>query len=447
MSDAAVVQEKVIDNKEQKITKENSKTSIFDSALLNLDKALKYTQLDPEVAMRLRHPKSCLEVSIPVRRDNGTLSIFKGYRVQHDDTRGPTKGGIRFHPSVSVDEVKALAFWMTMKCAVVGIPFGGAKGGVIVDTKKLSRLEIERLSRGYIKQIVDFIGPQKDIPAPDMYTNDKIMGWMMDEYSSIMRAQTHGVITGKPIPLGGSLGRDDATARGGFYCIKEIEKIKNWQKDQIKVAIQGFGNAGMHAAKLLSDDGYKVVAISDSRSGVYDTEGLDVMYWLNVKKKYGYLDFGKADAKYNNIKKINNAALLELDVDILVPAALENQIVIDNVNNIKAQVIIELANGPTTPAAAEHLHNKGVLVVPDILANAGGVTVSYFEWLQNKSGYYWGLDKVHKRLKEKMVTEFSTVYRLMDHYKTDMRTAAYIHALNRLGDALSAQGTHEYFSA
>jgi glutamate dehydrogenase (NADP+) len=441
MSDAAVVQEKVTENKEQKTTK----TSMFDSALLNLDKALKYTQLDPEVAMRLRYPKSCMEVSIPVRLDDGTLGIFKGYRVQHDDTRGPTKGGIRFHPGVSVDEVKALAFWMTMKCAVVGIPFGGAKGGVIVDTKKLSRLEIERLSRGYIKQIVDFIGPQKDIPAPDMYTNDKIMGWMMDEYSSIMRAQTHGVITGKPIPLGGSLGRDDATARGGFYCIKEIEKIKNWQKEQIKVAIQGFGNAGRHAAKLLSDDGYKVVAISDSRSGVYDPEGLDVMYWLNVKKKYGSLDF--AHASNQGVRKIDNAGLLELDVEVLVPAALENQIVIDNVNNIKAQVIIELANGPTTPDAAEILQEKGVLVVPDILANAGGVTVSYFEWLQNRSGYYWSLDKVHKRLKEKMVTEFSNVYRLMNHYKTDMRTAAYIHALNRLCDAVSAQGTHGYFSA
>ena len=430
-------------------SKTKTNLGLFDSALLNLEKALAYTDVDPEVAMRLRYPKASMEFSVPLRTDDGRLRILKGFRIQHDDTRGPTKGGIRFHQNVCADEVKALAFWMTMKCAVMGVPFGGAKGGVQVDTKGLSKLELERLSRSYIRQIVDFIGPQKDIPAPDMYTNDKVMGWMMDEYSMIMRTHNPAVITGKPIPLGGSLGRDDATARGGYYCIKQLEAKRNWDKSKTKVAIQGFGNAGQHAAMLLANDGYKVVGISDSSCGVYNPDGLDIDFFVDWKNNRGNLASWSKEgfSASKNIKVIGNKDLLELSVEILVPAALENQITEDNADNIKAGFIIELANGPTTQVAAARLYQKGVLVVPDILANAGGVTVSYFEWLQNKSGYYWSLEKVHQRLLKKMVTEFNNVYKIMQDHDTDMRTAAYIHALGRLCDAVSAQGTHGYFSA
>jgi len=422
---------------------------IYTQALTRLDKAAAFANIDREAVQKLKHPKACLEVSIPVRMDDGSLRLFTGYRVHHNDLRGPTKGGIRFHPAVTLDEVKSLAFWMTIKCAVVGIPFGGGKGGVIVDPKELSCMELERLSRGYIEQIADFIGPDTDIPAPDVYTNAMIMGWMMDEYSKIARRLSPGVITGKPIALGGSLGRDDATARGGYYCIKEIEQKRQWAPKDIRVAIQGFGNAGQFIASLLHQDGYKIVAISDSKGGIYRPQGFDVPSIIQVKNNSKELQAVYCEGSVCQLvdaTQITNEELLELDVDLLIPAALENQITLSNADRVKASVIVELANGPTTLDADRILKDKGALVIPDILANAGGVTVSYFEWVQNKSGYYWSLDKVHASLKEIMLREFNNVYTLMTTHQTDMRNAAYIHALNRHAEAVVALGTQHYFS-
>lgn len=422
---------------------------LFMEALSRLDKAFAYADIDREAVEKLKHPKAILTVSLPLRRDNGSLEVFTGYRVHHNDTRGPTKGGIRFHPSVSLDDIKSLSFWMTIKCAVVGIPFGGAKGGIIVDPKQLSKMELERLSRGYISQIASFIGPDIDIPAPDVYTNAMIMGWMMDEYSKIARQYTPAVITGKPIPLGGSLGREDATGRGAFYCIQELAKKKSWDPKKIRVAVQGFGNAGQHVAQLLHDAGYKIVAISDSQGGIYRAEGFDVGSLIHIKnstKKVQAVYCSGSVCETIEATQITNEELLELDVDLLIPAALENQITIDNVSKIKAPVIIEVANGPTSLAAEEILAKRGVLIVPDVLANAGGVTVSYFEWVQNKTGYYWDLEQVQQRLRDIMVREFLNVYQLMESHSIDMRTAAYVHALNRYVEAVVAQGTQHYFN-
>ena len=421
----------------------------FHEALRRLVTAAAYANIDDEAVERLRHPKAILEVSIPVRMDDGTLRVFTGYRVRHDDTRGPTKGGIRYHPDVNLSEVKSLAFWMTCKCAVVGIPFGGAKGGIIVDHKELSPLELERLSRGYIDQIADFIGPETDVPAPDVYTNARIMGWMMDEYSKLRRQHTPAVITGKPVSLGGSLGRDDATGRGAYYCIKELERIRQWKPEHIRLAVQGFGNAGKHAARLLHADGYRIVAVSDSRGGIYRPDGFDVPSLIQAKNETRQVKAVYCDGSVCEAVKadtITNDELLELDVDLLIPAALENQITADNAARIKAPVIVEIANGPTTSEADAVLHGKGTLIVPDILANAGGVTVSYFEWAQNKAGFYWPLEEVHAKLRIIMLREFNTIYDLMAEQKTDMRTAAYVRALNRIGEAIEAQGTSRYFN-
>ncbi len=442
---------------------------IFSDAIQRLDRAAEFAEIDAEALEKLRNPKSILQVSIPLRMDDGSLRVFQGYRVRYNDTRGPTKGGIRFHPNVHLGEVKALAFWMTCKCAVVGIPFGGGKGGVIVDPKQLSRTELERLSRGFIEQVADFIGPETDIPAPDVYTNAMIMGWMMDEYSKIRRQRTPAVITGKPIPLGGSLGRGDATGRGAYYCIKELEKLKDWQPADIRVAVQGFGNAGQHVARLLHADGYRVVAISDSRGGVYHPDGLDIPCLIETKNRTRRIDAvycegsvcdcpvcGSEECQCEDChcgdghgtksKTIDNAALLELDVDILIPAALENQITEGNASRIKAPVIVEVANGPTTSRGDEILAKRDTLVVPDILANAGGVTVSYFEWVQNRAGYYWTEKEVQSRLRTIMSDEFHLIYDLMENKGIDMRTAAYAHALNRISAAIESLGTNTYFS-
>jgi len=423
-------------------------TNLFDDAISRLDDAASSAKIAAEALLRLRTPKAFMEVSIPVRMDDGTLRVFTGYRSRHDDSRGPAKGGIRFHPNVSPGEVKALAFWMTCKCACVGIPYGGGKGGVTVNPKELSRLELERLSRGYIRQVADFIGPDTDVPAPDVYTNATVMGWMKDEYSKIHRQRTPAVITGKPISLGGSLGRDDATGRGAYYCIKELEAKRSWKPSEMRVAVQGFGNAGQHVARLLHADGYKIVAVSDSRGGIYSPDGFDIPSLIKMK-----LDSRRLEAVYCHeticetvdAKKITNDELLELDVDLLLPAALENQITEDNVANIKALTIVELANGPTTSGADEVLFKRGTLVVPDILANAGGVTVSYFEWVQNKAGYYWTVEEVHQKLRPIMVKAFHTIYEVMENKKIDMRTAAYVVALERIGEAIAAQGTAEFF--
>lgn len=423
--------------------------NVFEDALENLRLASQYANVEEETVARLSHPQSCIEVSVPVRMDDGSLQIFTGYRCRYNDSRGPTKGGIRYHPNVSEEEVKALAFWMTLKCAVVNIPFGGGKGGIQVDPKSLSRMEVERLSRGFIEQIADFIGPKTDIPAPDVYTNAMIMGWMMDEYSKIKRSRSPGVITGKPISMGGSLGRDDATGRGAYYCIKELERRNNWNPADITVAVQGFGNAGQHVAALLHGDGYKIVAVSDSKGGIYRQEGFDVPSLIHAKQ-----DTQKVQAVYCEgavcemvpAQQVTNEELLELDVDILIPAALENTIHGDNANNIKAKVIVEVANGPVTPEADAILDKKNIMVMPDILANAGGVTVSYFEWVQNRNGYYWPLDDVHEKLRNIMQRAFHAVYDRMLEKSISMRMAAYACALDRLGEAIHAQGTQSYFA-
>eukprot|EP00913_Durusdinium_trenchii_P005618 g5236.t1 len=437
---------------------QESPDDVFIGAIKRLDRAAQFADIDDEALMRLKSPRAVLEVSIPVRMDDGSLEVFRAYRVRHDDTRGPTKGGIRFHPKVHVGEVKALALWMTCKCAVVGIPFGGGKGGIIVDPKALSPLELQRLSRGFIEEIADFIGPETDIPAPDVYTNSMVMGWMMDEYSKIRRQRTPAVITGKPVSLGGSRGRDDATGRGAYYCIKELERRKGWEPGEIRVAVQGFGNAGQHVARLLHADGYRIVAISDSRGGTLCENGIDIPRAIRLKnagRAVGAVystrsvcdcaNCGKpeCDCKSDDAaigETITNEALLELDVELLIPAALEDQITSENAHRIQSPMIVEVANGPVTPGGDEVLNDKGAVVIPDILANAGGVTVSYFEWTQNKAGFYWTEEEVHSRLQTIMTREFSAVFDLAEDKSIDLRTAAYSLALNRIGEAIGSEG-------
>lgn len=414
--------------------------SVFDNALKQLEKASKHVSISEDTKKILQNPKQILQVSIPLRKDDHSLEIFQGYRIQHSDARGPAKGGIRFHPQADIDEVKALAFWMTFKCAVVGIPFGGAKGGITVDPKKLSKRELERLSRGYIRAIYEFIGPDVDIPAPDVYTNETIMGWMSDEYNKISRKLNPAVITGKPVSMGGSLGRDDATARGAFYVLQEFIKEKQINPTQTTVAIQGFGNAGYHITRLLNESGFQVKAVSDSTGGVMTlNKSLNAEDLMKTKKEKGSV------AAHEGSKKISNEDLLGLDADILLLAAMENQITKENADKIKAKYIFELANGPITPEADEILHKKNIEVMPDILTNAGGVTVSYFEWVQSRTGHYWKLNKVHEELKEIMIEAFNKINAIKKDKKIDYRTAAYVHALEKLKAAIETRGTAEYF--
>ncbi|MEB3340692.1 Glu/Leu/Phe/Val dehydrogenase [Okeania sp.] len=422
--------------------------SLFDDASRRLEKALKYVSLSEDTKERLKYPKATLIVSIPVRMDDGSLRVFQGYRVRYDDTRGPTKGGIRYHPNVSIDEVKSLAFWMTFKCAVMSLPFGGAKGGITINPKELSRMELERLSRGYIDAIADFIGPDVDIPAPDMYTNPMIMGWMMDEYSIIKRKLSPAVITGKPVSIGGSLGRNTATAMGAFFAIETIMPKFEYMPEKTTVAIQGFGNAGAVLAELLCQGGYKVVAVSDSQGGIYSPQGLDIPSIRQYKESNKHIQAVYCQDTVCNIvehKVLTNQELLALDVDILIPAALENQITEENVKDIKAKFIFEVANGPINSAADKVLEEQGIYVFPDILINAGGVTVSYFEWVQNRSGLYWTLDEVNQKLQKKIVTETESIWQISQELSISMRTAAYVHGLNRLGEAINAKGTRDFY--
>ena len=425
--------------------------SLFSDASQRLEEALAYASISDDAIERLKLPKSSLKVSIPVRMDDGTLRIFPGYRVRYDDTRGPTKGGIRYHQDVSSDEVQSLAFWMTFKCAVANLPFGGGKGGITVNPKELSPFELERLSRGYIDAVADFIGPDVDIPAPDVYTNQMIMGWMVDEYSIIKRQITPAVITGKPLTMGGSLGRDTATAMGAFFTIEATwPKLgSNGSPADTTVAVQGFGNAGAIIAELLFNAGYKVVAVTDSKGGVYRHEGLDIPSVRQFKDSTRTLKAVYCEDTVCSIVEhdtITNEELLALDVDILAPAALENQITEANACDIKAKAVYELANGPTTPGADEILRERDVVVFPDILVNAGGVTVSYFEWVQNRQGLYWTLEQVNQRLKQMMVEETERIWAIAQEQGISPRTAAYVHALNRIGDAVQAKGTKDYFT-
>jgi glutamate dehydrogenase (NADP+) len=425
--------------------------SIFRDALGRLDLAASYIDISPEIVERLKHPKRTLMVSIPVRKDDGSLEVFRGYRVQYDDTRGPTKGGIRYHPQANLDEVQALAFWMTFKCAAVNIPFGGAKGGMEVDPKKLSRMEIERLSRGYIDAIAEFIGPDTDIPAPDVYTNEMIMGWMASQYNIIKRSNLPSVITCKPTTLGGSEGRREATGRGGFYVAKELAKRLGLKPGESRVAVQGFGNAAYPFARLMAEEGYMIVAISDSKGAIYSDCGLDVEAIKRYKEETRNLEAVYFDSSvYDFIEEadhshISNEELLELDVDLLVPAALENQISLENVHRIRAKNILELANGPVGSDADAILFERGIRVIPDILAKAGGVVVSYFEWVQNRTGHYWTESAVNERLATIVKREADIIYSKSEEKGVPLRTATYIVALSRIRDAIASKGTYEFF--
>ena len=424
-------------------------SSLLSDANQRLERALKYVHISEDASERLKFPKASLKVSIPVRMDDGSLRVFEGYRVRYDDTRGPTKGGIRFHPNVTMDEVQSLAFWMTFKCAAVNLPFGGAKGGITLNPKELSKFELERLSRGYVDAIADFIGPDIDIPAPDVYTNPMIMGWMMDQYSIIRRKLSPAVITGKPIGMGGSQGRNTATGVGAFQVLVAMMQKFDQSPTDTTVAVQGFGNAGSVVARLLFDAGYKVVAVSDSHGGVYCDRGLDIPSLQQFKASTRNLQAVYCEGTVCNLvdghETITNDELLTLDVDVLIPAALENQITEANAPQIQAKYIFEVANGPITSAGDRLLEAKGVYVFPDILVNAGGVTVSYFEWVQNRSGLYWSEAEVGDRLKIKMVEEAEKIWSVSQNLEIPMRTAAYVHALERLEEAHSARGTRDYY--
>lgn len=406
----------------------------FKIAQEQIEKVGEILNLPKDIVEVLKWPKRVVQVAIPVKMDDGSVKTFLGWRSQHNDALGPAKGGIRFHPETTMDEVIALSIWMTLKCGVVGIPYGGGKGGVRCNPKEMSQGEIERLSRGYIDGIWQVIGPEKDIPAPDVYTNPQIMAWMMDEYSKIKGFNAFGVITGKPILLGGSEGRNMATAMGTLYTIREGAKAIGLPLKGATVSIQGYGNAGYFAAKLLHDDGAKIIAVSDSKGGIYTEEGLDPDKVLEHKNKTGSV------VGYPGTKEIDSRDVLTIPCDILVPAALENQITTENVNEVKAKIIAEAANGPTTPEADEVIAKKGILMLPDILANAGGVTVSYFEWVQNNYGYYWSEEEVLQRLERIMVNAFKSVYEMHKEKKIDMRASAGAVSIKRVVDAMKLRG-------
>ncbi|HEV8188289.1 MAG TPA: Glu/Leu/Phe/Val dehydrogenase, partial [Pyrinomonadaceae bacterium] len=392
----------------------------FESMMSRFDRAAQLLDLDPDLYAVLRVPNRELKVYIPTKMDSGRIQVFEGFRVQHNFARGPAKGGIRYAPDVNIDEVRALAAWMTWKCAVVNVPFGGAKGGIICDPQQMSMGELERMTRRYAAELLDFIGPEKDVPAPDMNTNEQTMAWIMDTYSMHARHTVTAVVTGKPIDLGGSSGRREATGRGILFVVNEAIKRFKMTPTETRVVVQGSGNVGGIGAELLHKTGYKVVAISDVHGGIYNRNGIDIPEALK------YLRTTRSFEGYEGVEFVNNQELLELECDVLVPAATENQISSQNADKIKCKVLAEGANGPTTAAADEILHQKGIFVVPDILANAGGVTVSYFEWVQDRMGYFWPEDVVNERLQQKMVASFNDLCRYADAHHVDTRTAAYM---------------------
>jgi glutamate dehydrogenase (NAD(P)+) len=410
--------------------------NVWEMAQQQLDDVATIIGLNESVHSFLREPRRILEVSIPVMMDTGTFRMYRGFRVQHNVSRGPAKGGIRFHPDVSLDEVKALAMWMTWKCALVNIPFGGAKGGVICDPKAMSRQELENLSRRYATEISIIIGPEKDIPAPDVYTTPQIMAWIMDTFSMQHGYSIPGVVTGKPISIGGSLGRDKATARGCLYTVDEAMRVLEMPIEGARVAIQGFGNAGLHAAELMAQRGYTVVAVSDTGGGVANENGLDVPALIKHKQRTGSV------SGFANGESVTNAEVLEYDCDVLVPAALEKVISADNAPRIKAKIVAEAANGPTLPDADAILFERGIMVLPDILANAGGVTVSYFEWVQDLSANFWEEEEINDRLRRKMVRAFIDTYEVAQRRKIDMRQAAYVVAIARVAEATTVRGLY-----
>ncbi|MDA5106900.1 MULTISPECIES: Glu/Leu/Phe/Val family dehydrogenase [Brevibacillus] len=422
----------VTENTQGKEQKQES-MNLLQSTQTVIKEALEKLGYQESMYELLKEPLRVLTVRIPVRMDNGEVKVFTGYRAQHNDAVGPTKGGIRFHPDVTEDEVKALSIWMSLKAGIVDLPYGGGKGGIICDPREMSFRELERLSRGYVRAVSQIVGPTKDIPAPDVFTNSQIMAWMMDEYSRIREFDSPGFITGKPIALGGSHGRETATAKGVTICIREAAKRRGIDLKGARVVVQGFGNAGSYLSKFMHDAGAKVVGISDAYGALYDPNGLDIDYLLDRRDS-----FGTVTKLFTNT--ITNKELLELDCDILVPAAIENQITAANAHNIKAKIVVEAANGPTTLEATKILTERGILLVPDVLASAGGVTVSYFEWVQNNQGYYWSEEEVQEKLEKVMVKAFENVYSLAQTRRVDMRLAAYMVGVRKMAEASRFRG-------
>lgn len=410
--------------------------SSFQNAMTQFDQAAKRLRLDPSWLEMIKQPRRSVIVKLPIQMDDGSFKVFTGYRVQHSIIRGPAKGGIRYHPDVTLDEVSALAAWMTWKCAVVGIPFGGAKGGITCDPTKMSKDEIERLTRRYTAELIDVIGPESDVPAPDVNTNEQTMAWIMDTYSMHARHTVTSVVTGKPLDLGGSLGRVEATGRGVLFTIREAAKHLGINMEGATVAVQGFGNVGSVAANLLYEDGCKIIAVSDVRGGIYNRNGIDIKKLLLYAKKT------RGVVKFPGTKPISNQELLELDCDILVPAALENQITEENAPRVKAKILAEGANGPVIPQADKILDKKGVFVIPDILCNAGGVTVSYFEWVQDRMGLFWSEEEVNHRLEEIMKKAFADALQTSCTKKVNMRIAAFMLAIRRVLDVFMKRGVY-----
>ncbi len=408
----------------------------FEAMSERFDRAASLLGLDPDLYTVMRVPSREIKVYIPVKMDSGHLVVFEGYRVQHNFARGPAKGGIRYAPDVTLDEVKALSAWMTWKCAVVNVPFGGGKGGIVCDPKQMSQGELERLTRRYTAELIDFIGPDKDVPAPDMNTNEQTMAWIMDTYSMHARHTVTAVVTGKPVALGGSLGRREATGRGVQFVVDEAIKRFNLTPEQTTVVVQGAGNVGGIGATLMHEKGYKVIAISDVGGGIYNKNGIDIPEALN------YLNTTKSFEGYTGAEPVGNAELLEIECDVLAPCATENQITSHNADRIKCKILAEGANGPTTPKADKILHENGVFVIPDILANAGGVTVSYFEWVQDRMGYFWREDEVNERLQDKMVAAFNELCGYATKHNVDTRTAAYMMAIDRVAYDTKMRGIY-----
>jgi glutamate dehydrogenase (NAD(P)+) len=408
--------------------------NIFRISQIQFDIAAEYLKLDPGLRQVLRTPKRVMEVSVPTKMDNGQVKVFNGYRVQHNIARGPAKGGLRYHPGVTLDEVKALAMWMTWKTAAVNIPFGGAKGGIICDPKRMSKAEIERMTRRYCSEILPIIGPERDIPAPDVYTDAQTMAWFMDTYSMMVGYSSLGVVTGKPVALGGSEGRNEATARGCLFVVEEACKVKKMSLRGATVAVQGFGNAGSIAARLFTEKKAKVIAISDSRGGVFNSRGIDPYKASRYKERSGTV------VGMPGTSRISNDDLLTMKCDILIPAALEAVITLNNAEQIRAKIVAEAANGPTTPHADEVLARRGIMVLPDILANSGGVTTSYFEWVQDLQSFFWSEAEVNAKLESVMKRAFHEVHETARKHHSHMRTGAYILAVGRVADATVVRG-------
>ncbi len=398
----------------------------FEAMSERFDRAAQLLGLDPDLYAVLRVPSREIKVYIPVRMDTGHIQVFEGFRVQHNFARGPAKGGIRYAPDVSLDEVKALSAWMTWKCAVVNVPFGGGKGGIICDPRQMSIGELERLTRRYTAELIDFIGPDKDVPAPDMNTNEQTMAWIMDTYSMHARHTVNAVVTGKPVALGGSLGRREATGRGVMICVNEAVKRFNKTPAETTVVVQGSGNVGGIGARLMHAQGYKIVGISEIGGGIYNPNGIDIPHAMD------YLQKNRSFEGYKDVEFVGNKELLELECDVLAPCATENQITSENADRLRCKILAEGANGPTTPKADKILHDKGIFVIPDILCNAGGVTVSYFEWVQDRMGYFWSEAEVNTRLEEKMVASFDELWHFAAKHEVDTRTAAYMLAIDRV---------------